>query len=51
MLLRSLVLMSEALNLHMITTTSGAEPDIERVRRVIHHVVSCALAPDGTPIA
>ena len=34
-------------NLHMITTTPGAEEDVEQVRRVLHHVVRRALATDG----
>lgn len=42
-LVRALVLMSDATNLHMLTTTPGRPEDVERVRRVIHHLVRRAL--------
>ena len=47
MLVRALVLMSEATNLHMVTTTPVGERDIEHVRAVVHHLVRRALEPDG----
>ena len=43
MLVRALVLMSEAMNLHMITTTDATAQDLARVRGVIHHLVRRAL--------
>jgi len=45
MLMRALVLMSDALNLHMVTTTPVGDDDVERVRGVIHHLVRRALEP------
>jgi hypothetical protein len=44
MLVRALVLMSDAMNLHMVTTTPVGDEDVERVRGVIHHLVRRALA-------
>lgn len=45
MLVRALVLMSEATNLHMLTTTPVGERDIGHVRDVVHHLVRRALEP------
>jgi len=43
---RALVLMSEALNLHMVTTTSATPADIGRVRDVVHRLVRRAVETD-----
>ncbi len=48
-LVRALVLMSEATNLHMLTATPGGPEDVERVRRVIHHLVRRALVEEPAP--
>lgn len=46
LLIRSLVLMSEALHLHMVRTTSATGADLERVRATIHRIVERAIAAE-----
>lgn len=47
LLVRALVLMSEALNLHMVTTTQTTQEDIARVRAAIHQIVERTVAQAG----